>query len=151
MKLTYETGTATIIQFIVVGLLNIANGLDSIVTTCRHSGGDCLGNVFSSVVFYILIVGWFGAVVVLGYLAQERRSRRLAQLLIATEALIGLVALFNTKLNLTYHNGLLSLATSLADLVLAIWVISLAFRLMRAGGKRIAPRQRPRKRQSASK
>jgi hypothetical protein len=151
MKLTYETATATLIQFIVLGLLNIANGLDSIVTTCHHAGGDCVGNIFSSLIFYILTVGWFGMVWILGYLAQERRSKRLAQLLMATEALIGLVALFNIKLNLAYHSGFLSLGTSLADLLLAIWIITLAYRLMRAGGKRITPRQRSRKRQRGSK
>jgi hypothetical protein len=151
MKLTYETSTATLIQFIVLGLLNIANGLDSIVTTCHHAGGDCVGNVFSSLIFYIFITGWFGVVFVLGYLAQERRSKRLAQLLIAAEALISLVALFNIKLNLRYHNGFLSLFTSLIDLALAIWIITLAYRLMRAGGKRITARHRPRHRKHDSK
>lgn len=142
MKLTYETATATLIQFIVLGLLNIANGLDSIITTCRHSGGDCVGNIFSSLIFYMLAVGWFGVVLGLGYLAQERRSKRLAQLLIMAECLIVLVALFNIKLNLKYHNGLLSLFTSFLDLVLSVWVITLAYRLMRAGGKRITGRRR---------
>jgi hypothetical protein len=151
MKLTYETATATLIQFIVLGLLNIANGLDSIVTTCHHAGGDCVGNIFSSLIFYILTVGWFGAVLVVGYAAQERRSKRLAQLLIAAEGFIGLVALFNVKLNLKYHSGFLSLGTSLADLLLAIWIITLAYRLMRAGGKRITPRNRSRKRKHGSK
>lgn len=151
MKLTYETATATLIQFIVLGLLNIANGLDSIVTTCHHSGGDCVSNVFSSLIFYILTVGWFGMVLVLGYIAQERRSRRLAQLLIATEGLISLIALFDIKLNLKYHSGILSLVTSLIDLALAIWVITLAYRLMRAGGKRITSRKRSRVSKQGSK
>jgi hypothetical protein len=151
MRLTYETATATLIQFIVLGLLNIANGLDSIVTTCHHTGGDCVGNIFSSLIFYILTVGWFGMVLVVGYAAQESRSKRLAQLLIAAEGLIGLVALFNIKLNLAYHSGFLSLGTSVVDLLLAIWIITLAYRLMRAGGKRITPRQRSRKRQRGSK
>ena len=142
MKLTYETGTATIMQFIVLGLLNIANGLDSIVTTCHHPGGDCVGNVFSSLIFYILLMGWFGGVAVLGYLAQERRSKRLAQLLIITEAMVSLIALFNIKLNLKYHNGFLGLGTSIIDVVLAIWIITLAYRLMRSGGKRIPARRR---------
>ena len=145
MKLTYETATATLIQFIVLGLLNIANGLDSIVTTCHHAGGDCVGNIFSSLIFYILAVGWFGVVLVVGYAAQEKRSKRLAQLLIAAEGLIALVALFNIKLNLAYHSGLLSLFTSVVDVLLATWIITLAYRLMRAGGKRITVKQRSRK------
>lgn len=150
MKLTYETGTATLIQFIVLGLLNIINGLDSIVTTCHHEGGGCLSNVFSSVVFYILTIMWFGIVLLIGYAAQEKRSRRLAQLLIAAEAMIALIAFFNIKLNVRYHNGLLSLFTSVADLLLAIWIITLAYRLMKAGGRRIT-KQRSRNRPSPNK
>jgi hypothetical protein len=144
MKLTYQTAVATLIQFIVLGLLNIANGIDSVVTTCRHSGGDCVGNLISSLIFYILIVGWFGFVVVLGYTAQERRGKRLAQLLIAAEGLIMLVALFNIKLTLKYQSGALSLLTSSVDVILALWVIMLAYRLMRSGGGRITAKQRPR-------
>ena len=151
MRLTYETATATLIQFIVLGLLNIATGLDSVITTCRHSGGDCVGNIFSSLVFYLLIIAWFGVVVAIGYFAQERRSKRLALLLIATEGLIALVALFNIKLNLKYHNGFLSLFTSFADVLLALWIITLAYRLMRAGGNRIPARHRARQRKSSSK
>jgi hypothetical protein len=150
MKLTYQTGVATLIQFIVLGLLNIANGLDSIITTCRHAGGDCVGNVFSSVVFYILAVSWFGIVWIIGYAAQERRSKRLAQLLIAAEGLISLVALFNVKLDLKYHNGFLSLFTSLVDLAMAVWIITLAFRLMRAGTGRVVTKQRARTRRRKS-
>jgi hypothetical protein len=146
MKLSYETGTATLIQFIVLGLLNILTGLDSVVVTCRHSGNDCLSNVLTSFIFYLVILAWFGMVFVIGYLAQERRSRRLAQLLIAAEVLIALVAFFNIKLNLKYDNGLLSLFTSLADLILAIWIITLAYRLVKAGSGRVVAKQRPRRR-----
>jgi hypothetical protein len=146
MKLTYQTGVATLIQFIVLGLLNIANGLDSIISTCHHAGGDCVGNIFSSLIFYILAVSWFGIVWIIGYAAQERRSKRLAQLLIAAEGLISLIAYFNVKLDLKYHNGLLSLFTSLVDLAMAIWIITLAFRLMRAGTGRVVTKQRARTR-----
>lgn len=137
MKLTYETGTATLIQFICLGILNIMTGLDSIVQTCRHDGSNCLENVFTSFVFYLLIVSWFGIVCVIGYAAEQKRSRRLAQLLILAEILIAFVAFFNIRLNLKYHNGLLSLLTSFADLILAIWIITLAYRLMRAGSGRV--------------
>jgi hypothetical protein len=146
MKLTYETATATLIQFMVLGLLNIANSIYSIVTTCHHPGGDCVGNMFSSLIFYIFITGWFGVLCVLGYLAQDRRSRRLALLLIMAEAAVTLVALFNIKLNLKYHSGMLSLVTSFVDMVLAVWIINLAFRLMQAGAGRVGARQRARRR-----
>lgn len=148
MRLKYQTGTGTLIQLIVLGLLNIATGLQSIITTCHHDGGSCVSNTLTSAIFYILTVGWFAILVVIGYGAQEKRSKRLAQLLICAEALTALVALFNIKLNLHYRNGFLSLFTSLADLILALWIITLAFRLMRAGHGRVVSRQRPRHRQS---
>jgi len=147
MKLTYETGTATLIQFIVLGILNILTGLDSIAQTCRHDSPNCLENVFTSFIFYLLIISWFGIVCVIGYAAEQKRSRRLAQLLILAEILIAFVAFFNIKLNLKYHNGLLSLFTSAADLILAIWIITLAYRLMKAGsGRVVTAKVRPRKR-----
>ena len=142
MKLTYQTAVATLIQFILLSFLGIANGLNSVVTTCRHDGTDCVSNLIVSLIFFILTAGWFGAVWVLGYTAQERRSRRLAQLLIMAEALIALIAFFNAK----HHTDILSLATSLIDLALAIWIITLAFRLMRVGGGRVVAKQRGRRR-----
>lgn len=150
MKFTYKTATATLVQFIALGLLNLVNGLDSIVTTCHHPGGDCVGNILSSVIFYIFITGWFCLIVVLGFLAQERRGKRLAQLLIVAEASVVLVALFNIKLSLRYFSGVLSLATSLVDIALAIWIITLAYRLMKADGRRITPKSRARRRTMSS-
>ena len=149
MKLTYETGTATLIQFITLSLLNILTGLDSVASSCRKEGSDCLGDFFISFIFYLLVVLWFGAVCVLGYAAQQRRSKFLARLLIMAELLIALVAFINIKLNLGGDNGWLSLFTSVADLILAIWIISLAFRLIRSGGGRVVTKQRTRRRRSA--
>ena len=150
MKLTYETGTATLIQFITLSLLNILTGLDSVATTCRKEDGDCLGDFLISFIFYLLVVFWFGVVCVLGYGAQQRRSKLLARLLIAAEVMIAMVALFNIKLNLAGSHSLLSLFTSIVDLILAIWIISLAFRLMKAGSGRVVAKQRPRRRQKAA-
>jgi hypothetical protein len=145
MKLTYETGIATFIQFITLGLLNIISGLTSVVTDCREGATDCVTGALVSVVFFLLICGWFGFVALLGYLAQERRSKRMAQLLIAAEAMVVVIAGFNAK----HHNDLLGLIISLVDLVLATWIIILAFRLMRSGGKRITrTRQRTRSRRA---
>jgi len=142
VKLTYETAIATFIQFIILSFLGIANGLNSVVTTCRHSSSDCVSNLIVSLIFFILTAVWFGAIWLLGFIAQDRRSKRLAQLLICAECLIALVALFNAK----HHTDILSLFTSVIDLVLAIWVIILAYRLMRAGGGRVVSHQRPRRR-----
>jgi hypothetical protein len=148
MRLKYQTAVATLIQFIVLSLLNLANGSVSIVTTCRHDSSNCVANLLSSAVFYILAVGWFGLLLAVGYLAQEQRNKRLAQALIAGELLTTLVACFNVKLDLGSHTSLLSLSllTSLADILLALWAISLAYRLMRAGGRRITSTARSRNR-----
>jgi|SRR5665213_3460880 len=143
MKLTHQTGIATLIQFITLSFLGMANGGNSVVTTCRHDGTNCVSNLIVSLIFFILTVVWFGAVWLLGYTAQERRSRRLAQLLIAAEAFIGLIAFFNAK----HHTDALGLFTSLVDLILVAWIVSLAVRLMLAGNTRIVSKQRPRNRQ----
>jgi len=142
MKLTYQTGIATFIQFVSLSLLNIANGANSVVATCRHDSTNCISNLIVSLIFFMLTVAWFAAVWLLGYTAQDRRSKRLAQLLIAAEGFIALIALFNAK----HHTDLIGLGTSLIDLALALWIIVLAFRLMRAGSNRVVARQRVRRR-----
>jgi hypothetical protein len=141
MKLKYETAIATLIQFITLSLLGLANGIDSIVTTCHSSRQDCVSNTLVSLIFFILTAAWFAAVWVIGYMAQERRSRKLAQLLIATELVIGLIALFNAK----HHSDILSLFTSVVDFGLAAWIIVLAIRLIRAKGGRVVSRNRRRR------
>lgn len=142
MTLTYQTSVATLIQFITLSFLGIANGLNSVVTTCRSETGDCMSNLLVSIIFFIITAVWFGLIWVLGWAAQNRRSKRLAQLLICAEVLIAMVAYFNAK----NHPDKLSLFTSVVDLALALWIIYLAFRLMRAGGGRIVARQRTRRR-----
>ena len=145
MRLTYETGKGTLIQFILLSFLNIATALNSIIAGCRHSD-QCMSNTITSIIFYLLIVAWFGGIWMLGYMAQDRRSKRLAQLLICVELFVALIALFNAK----HHTDVLGLLTSVADLGLALWIVTLAFRLMRAGPgrlvKRSADSQRPRER-----
>jgi hypothetical protein len=143
MRLTYETGTGTLIQFIVLGVLNIATALQSIITTCAHSGTSCVGNLLSSVIYYVLIVCWFGIILTLGFTAQQGRNKRLAQLLICAELAVFVVAGYNIKLDhLGFHNGVLSLLTSCVDVVLSIWVMTLAYRLIKASGGRVVKRQR---------
>lgn len=145
MKLTYQTSVATLIQFITLSFLGIANGVNSIIATCRNDTPNCTSNMVVSLVFFVITAGWFGIIWMLGYLAQERRSKRLAQLLIAVEAFVGLIAFFNAR----HYTDALGLATSLIDLMLAIWIITLAFRLMRSNGKRIT-KKRHRKPQKIS-
>ncbi len=143
MKLTYQTGIATMIQFILLSFLGIANGANSVVTTCRHDSTDCISNLIVSIIFFILTALWFGAVWVLGAMTQESRNKRLALLLIGAEGMIALIASFNAK----HHTDILGLATSLLDLALAVWIIVLAWRLMRSEGQRITSGGRRRKRQ----
>lgn len=150
-KLTYETGPATFIQFAVLGILNIATGVQSVVLTCQKDNSDCLGNLLVSFIFYLLVLGWFGAVTALGFFAQHRRDKKLAWLLIFAELAIAGVAFLNIKLNLRYHIGWLTLITSITDLILAIWIITLAYRLSKASGGRVVVKQRARKRRPASK
>lgn len=145
MKLRYETGIATFVQFAVLSLLGIANGFNSVFTSCRRGDGDCTSDVLTSIIFFILTAAWFGAIWILGYLAQNRRSKRLALFLIGAEAFIALIAYFNAK----HYTDYLGLITSIVDLVLAIWIITLAFRLMRGGGKRITAKQHTRGRRTS--
>jgi hypothetical protein len=142
MKLKYQTGIATMIQFITLSFLGIANGANSVVATCRHDSTDCVSNLIVSIIFFILTALWFGGVWILGAMAQESRNKRLALLLIGAEGLIALVATFNAK----HHNDLLGLVTSLIDLILAVWIIILAWRLLTSDGKRITSGGRRRKR-----
>ena len=137
MRLRYETGTATLIQFIVLGLLNIATMIGSTVTACR-TDSDCLGSFFLNFIFYLLLVAWFGILCVIGFGAQQKRSKRLAQILICAEGLTALVSLFDAK----HHNDFLGLITSAADFILSVWIVTLAFRLMRSGGGRVVRKHR---------
>jgi hypothetical protein len=143
-QFTYETGIGTLIQFIALSLLNLATGAHSVITTCTKDGSNCISNLIVSMILYMLVVAWFAFVWVLGYAAQDRRSRRLAQILIAAEGCIALIALFNLK----HHNqgDYLSLVTSIIDLILAVWIVWLAWHLMKARGGRVVSTQRARRR-----
>ncbi len=142
MKLTYETGIATQAQFIVISLLNIATQITATVTTCHSKKDSCLTSVFSSTGYFMVIVLWFGFIWMLGYMAQQRRSRKLSLCLIGAEFLVLVVSISNAR----HHTDILGLATSVIDALLAIWVISLAVRLMLAGNRRIVASERSRRR-----
>ena len=150
MRLSYETATATIIQFIVIAVLNIADALQSVIPTCIHSGNECVSNLLSSVIYYILIIICYGAILAVGISAQEKRSKRLGQLLIIFEAIVFVVAAYGIKLDLTNHNAVLSLVTDVANVVLALWVGRLAIALVMSDGRRVV-RRRPRQRHSPNK
>lgn len=148
MLFKYTTAAATLAQFIVLSFLNFASGIDSIVRECHKPDGDCATNIFVTSVYIILIVGWFAFLWVVGFTAQDRRSKRLAQLLIAAEGLVALIAAFNAR----NSPHVINFVTSLTDLVFALWIMILAFRLMLAKGGRVVSsgRARQRKRPTAT-
>lgn len=140
LKLKYETGIATSIQFVVVSILNLIDGVVSSVSQCTNGSGGCFGDVVLAMLYFLVISIWFGALWLAGFAAQDRRSKRIALFLIGGEGLVFLASVYN----LTHHNtSLINSATSFVDLVLSVWVAFLAFRLMRAKGGRIRPRHRP--------
>jgi preprotein translocase subunit SecG len=143
MRLRYETGVATLVQFIVATFLGFLNGGNSIITGCHNSSpGECVSNTLVSLVLIILTVMWLGFLLALGYTAQERRSSRLALALIAAESLSALVYLFDAK----HTPSILERLTNLIAFGLAIWVIFIAWRLSRAKGGRIVKTARARRR-----
>ena len=133
MRLRYETGTATLIQFAVVTILAFINQVTSIISTCLKHDGDCVSNSLVSLILVILVALWLGFISALGYAAQDKRSRRLAQVLVGAEGLNVMISLFNAK----HFPDTLGLITSVIDLALAAWIILLAWRLMKANGGRI--------------
>lgn len=145
MKLTYQTGVAALIQFITLTLLGIPNTIVSIISTCHGDGTDCVSNSIVSLIFFLLTAVWFGIVWMVAYLAQERRSKRLAWLLIVAELGTLLVA---AHFNLPHDTNFLTKATSILDILLSLWIIVLAFRLSRAKGGRIVSSGRARKRRT---
>jgi hypothetical protein len=142
MRFKYETGIVTLVQFIVLSLLSLANSLNSIITTCVQNTGQCIENMIPSIILFILITVWFAFIWILGYAVQERRGRKLTALLIGAEFIVAMVALFSVK----HHSDWLSFGTSLIDLVLAVIVIILAVRIFLAGGSRVVSRHHGRRR-----
>jgi hypothetical protein len=136
MRLRYQTAIATIIQFVSITILNIATGLNSVITTCsnKNTSSDCTSNLLVSLIFFLLTAGWFAAIWALGFASQSKRSRQLARLLIIVELGVALVALFNIK----HHTDILSLITSIIDLSLSVWVMYLAYNLSKAKGGRLS-------------
>lgn len=142
MKLTYQTGIAALIHLAVITLFNILNGINASVQQCRSASNDCVGDIITSMLYFMLITMWFTSLWILAAATQERRSRKLAALLIACEGMVFIVALFNAR----HHNDALGLITSLVDAAFATWIALLAFRIFIAGGARVTASRRSRQR-----
>lgn len=141
MKLSYQVGIAALIQLGIMSLLNVANGVHSSIEQCA-TGTNCIGNIITSMLYFMVITIWFASVWILAAAAQERRSRKLTFLLLGAEFMIFVISSFNAR----GHGNLLELSTSLIDAALAVWVGFLALRLFKAGGGRVTSSQRSRKR-----
>jgi hypothetical protein len=145
MKLTYQTGIAALIHLGIMTALNVANFVHSSVQGCTVGGGDCLGDIITSMLYFMVTTIWFASLWILAAAAQDRRSRKLAFALICAEGLVVMVALFNAE----HHNHLLGLITSLTDAILAAWVALLALRLFISGGGRVTASSGARRRRLA--
>ncbi len=142
MHLTHETSRATLIQLMIIGLMNIINTIASIVSHCTHSNGQCAINMLTSTVLYIGIIVSLIIIAAFGYLAQSKRTKNSVRILIVAELIVFFISAVNIKFGMASHVGGLSLFTNFFALVLSVWVITLAFRLKRAGGGRVVNRRR---------
>jgi len=134
MKLTYQTAVACLIQFLAMTILGVPNTIVSIVTTCHSDGSNCVSNSIVTLLFFLLTAFWFGIILGLGYYAQHKRSPKLAWLLIGCEFMTLGVAGY---INFPRDTNLLEKATSLIDAILSIWIMYLAFHIVRSGGGRV--------------
>ncbi len=148
MRLTYQTGIATLIQLAGVSVLNVMNAFNSGISQCTGGNTNCVENIILQLLYLMVITIWFAFVWIIGAAAQDRRSKRMARLLIAAEVMIFVVSTFNAR----HHNSattFLALLTSLIDAAFAVWVIVLAIRLLRSGGARVTASPRARRRRLA--
>ncbi|HVU59803.1 MAG TPA: hypothetical protein VHC98_03120 [Candidatus Saccharimonadales bacterium] len=144
MRIRYETGVATLVQFIGAAGLSFLGGLASIAAGCSSgANADCVTNAFVSLVFIILMIGALAFLVLLGYSAQARRSTRLALMLVIAELLALGFFLFDAK----QAPDIVERITNALSALLAVWVILVALRLANARGQRIV--NRPRRRRSS--
>ncbi len=133
VHIRYQTSSATLVQFILGTLLTFVTGGVSIVSSCQTNGSDCVSNTFVSLVLVLFVIMGYGLLLAVGFLAQERRSSRLALLLIGLEGFAGLIFLFDAK----QAPGMVDRLTNILSLLVAIWVSYVALQLYRAKGARI--------------
>jgi hypothetical protein len=145
MTIRYQTGVTTLAQFVSMAILNLINMLYSSIHSCVKSGSECVGDVTLNLLYFLVVCAWFGFIWVMGYAAQDRRSKRIAQALIAAEIAVLLAALLDLK----HYPNALGLITSAVDAFFAGWTILLAYRLIKSGGGRVVSQSHPRKRRKS--
>ena len=143
MAIKYQTGVSTLIQFITIVALNLISTLIITIHGCFKSPGECVGDTTLNLLFLLVLAAWFAFIWVLGYAAQDRRSKNLARALILAEVTVAGAAL----LDLRHAPNPYSFITSLVDAGLAVWTIALAWRLIKAGQNRVVS-ARPRVRRT---
>ncbi|HEU4984148.1 MAG TPA: hypothetical protein VFT58_00795 [Nitrososphaera sp.] len=140
MRLRYQTGTATFIQLATAMFLIVINNVIAFISACTEESSECAITAMFSLVFIIMSGLWFLAVSAIGYGAEDRRSGKLAYVLIIAELMTIAAAFGFFQHPSNWFSGL----SALVIIVLAAWIIVLAWRLSRAKGGRIV--HRPRKR-----
>ena len=140
LSLSYQTASISLFQFLTVLLLGIPDTIINIVSTCHSDSSNCVSNMVVSLIFYLLTAGWFAIIMVLGHLAQIKRSRQFAVLLMGFEAITFVVAGY---IDFPHDSNVLSKLTSALDAFLSLVVIYLAIRLFLSGGRRIVRKQNP--------
>lgn len=138
LRLKYETGIAATVQFIVMTIINFVNGVSGSVSQCLNGSSGCVGNIVLAALFFLAVTVWFGALWLAGFAAQDRRSRRIAEVLIVAEALVLLIGLYG----LMHMSSIIGGVKSLAEVATSVWISWLAFRLIRAKGGRVRARSR---------
>lgn len=137
MHTRIKTGVATLVQFVFGTVLAFIAGVVSIIGGCRNGGVDCATNTFVSLILIIMTIAAYGVLLGIGYVAQDKRSPRLALALIALEFVGAVVFLFDAR----HATNFFDLATNLTSLLIAAWVIFVAFRQFRAKGARLVRRR----------
>jgi len=138
-NLTYETGNATTIQFLAVNIINlISSGYDTVQKCTTPGNGSCIGSMIPNLFLFIALAIFFGVIWLIGFIVQDRRSTKIAILLILAELLVLLIGLFDLIHNKT---GFLGILLSISEIATAIWIIYLASRLIRARGGRVRSRR----------
>lgn len=133
-NLTNQTAAASLVQFFTMVVLGVPNTIINIVSSCHSNQDSCVSNSLVTLVFYLLTAGWFGLIMLVGFIAQRKRSRQFAILLGGLEFITFVVAGY---IDYPHDSNILAKTTSLIDAALSIVVIYLALRLFFSGGRRI--------------
>lgn len=137
MHSSIKTGVATLVQFVFGTILAFIAGIVSIISGCRNGGVDCATNTFVSLMLIIMTIAAYGVLLGIGYVAQDKRSARLALALIVLEFVGGVIFLFDAR----HATNIFDLATNLTSFLIAAWVMYVAFRQFRAKGTRMVRRR----------